>query len=458
MIGRDELVAKSDELALSVANVQRDYVFSWLIAGLFQPSRLSDILTLKGGNALRKGYFPGTRFSDDLDLTTESGLDSDRLIEDLNEVCRFAQARTGIEFDLARNRIVGEQLIDGQKKAYKVSLYFKDFSGQPEHISLKVRLDVAEYDRLYLPTQTRQLIHPYSDASECATAIRCVKLEEALADKMKCLLQRRYCYDLFDLVYGTFIAQDIAVDRQEMMKVFLQKTIFQDSPIAAKGLLSKLPLELFKGFWGKVVCPASSRMTFERAVELLSTGLEALFAPFGGGGQVVAAFYPAELRNPILQAGAERRMVSLTYHGATRLVEPYSLAFKRRKSDGVAQEYFYGYDRTGGAKGPGIKAFLNYDVERLELTNEHFEPRFSVELSKAGDLSQSGYFSGVSGVRRGSIRTARRRSARVISVPYVIQCSYCGKRFSRQKVSLRLNAHKDRYGNNCFGRSGYRVR
>lgn len=56
--------------------------------------------------------------------------------------------------------------------------------------------DVTEFDRLHLPVQTRRLIHPYSDAADCNAEVRVVKLEEALADKLSCLIQRRYSFDL----------------------------------------------------------------------------------------------------------------------------------------------------------------------------------------------------------------------------------------------------------------------
>lgn len=122
-------------------------------------------------------------------------------------------------------------------------------------------MDVTEYDRLYLPVQTRPLIHPYSDADRCATDIRVVKLEEALADKLKCLLQRRYCYDLFDLVYGAFMSRDIEVNRVELMQVFLRKTVLGHSPGAARNLLLDLPVDLFRGYWGKVIVPAVTRFS-----------------------------------------------------------------------------------------------------------------------------------------------------------------------------------------------------
>jgi hypothetical protein len=322
-----------------------------------------------------------------------------------------------------------------------------------------MRVDMTEYDRLLLPPQERQLIHPYSDADACATMIRCVKLEEALADKLKCLLQRRYCYDLFDLVYGAFLARDIEVDRAEVMNVFLRKTVFGASPGAARSLLLDLPVDLFRGYWHKVLVPAASRMSFDVAVDAMKAGIADLFAPYAAAGRGELAFYPSRLRNPILEAGAGRKLIRLTYDGVTRIVEPYSLVFKRRTSDGVANEYLYVWDRTGGRSGPGIKALFHYKIQDLQLLDETFEPQFEVSLSKAGDTSQSGYFVGRPGPRGASRvrRSPRSRTGRSNGVTYIIQCPACSKQFTRSSSGTRLNAHKNPWGSPCPGRSGFLV-
>lgn len=330
--------------------------------------------------------------------------------------------------------------------------------GGKDFVDISVRMDITEFDQLALPPQDRMLIHPYSDADVCSTQIRCVKLEEALADKLKCLIQRRYCYDIFDIVYGAFLSGDIEVDRNEMMRVFLKKTIFGPSPLAAKQLLLDLPLEVFRGYWGKVLVPAASRLSFDGAIEQLQAGIEELFAPLPFGTVGAQAFYPSHLRNPIMEAAADRKLLKVRYHGVERLMEPYSLTFKRRKSDGVGHEYFYAYDQTGGNSRPGIKALFAHDVQSLEVTDQSFEPRFEIQLAKAGDSSQSGYFSGTPGPRR-STGVGRRTTSRATSTgpKQVIQCSYCGKQFVRKSASRSMNKHKDPYGNQCFGRTGFWV-
>ncbi len=127
----------------------------------------------------------------------------------------MVQGRTGVEFDLDRNAQTGQRSIDSGKTVHKFTLYFKDFYGKASTMTIALRMDVTEFGRLYLPIQQRKLIHPYSDQAYCATTLEVVSLEEALADKLKCLLQRHMSNDLFDLVYSTFVSNDIAVGQDE---------------------------------------------------------------------------------------------------------------------------------------------------------------------------------------------------------------------------------------------------
>lgn len=186
MINRDEIEAKSSEFGIHTAHVERDYVFGWLLFAIYTVSTLKDTLVLKGGNCFRKAYFGDTRFSTDLDFSTETNIDENALIQELNKVCDFVQSATGVIFDKGRNHVEEKLVIDKERKIYQAKLYFRDFYGNPDRITISVRLDVTEFDRIYLPIQDRFLIHPYSDERECKGRIRCVKLEELLATKLKC--------------------------------------------------------------------------------------------------------------------------------------------------------------------------------------------------------------------------------------------------------------------------------
>lgn len=456
MITKDEIETKAAEFDIHPANVERDYVFGWLLTGIYSVSALKDTLVLKGGNCFRKAYFAMTRFSGDLDFSCQTAIDQGMLLGELNKVCDFVQEQAGIVFDKERNRAEEKQIIDRDKKVYEARLYFKDFYGNPDTITISVRLDVTQFDRIYLAVQTRNLIHPYSDSGTCKSEIKCVKLEELLATKLKCLLQRRHLADLYDYVHAIFINKELEVNKREIVTTFFRKTIFERNPRVVSGLLIGLPLQAFKDVWTKyLVCPKPSLISFESALTNFAQNVRELF------GEVVpqygrSIFFPAELRNPIIDAGSSMTLLAVTYDEVRRSVEPYSLSYKRRK-DGHGEEYFFCYDRTGGRSSPpGLKTFVSSKIQQIERLEEKFEPRFPVELSKAGEYGEKIHFGSSSSSGRAS-GTVRHRRTLPNGRTYIVQCSYCGKKFRRKSPSTRLNQHKDQYGNKCYGRSGFRV-
>ena len=92
MIDRDEIDDTAARLQVHVANVQRDYVHSWLLGELFAGSALGPRLVLKGGSCLRKCYFEAARFSSDLDLSTAERIDNEELRAELQTIASQAGA------------------------------------------------------------------------------------------------------------------------------------------------------------------------------------------------------------------------------------------------------------------------------------------------------------------------------------------------------------------------------
>jgi predicted nucleotidyltransferase component of viral defense system len=70
MIGKEEIDSKASEYEITPPDVERDYVYGWLLYGIYSSGPLAQKLILKGGNAFRKGYFEATRYSGDLDFST----------------------------------------------------------------------------------------------------------------------------------------------------------------------------------------------------------------------------------------------------------------------------------------------------------------------------------------------------------------------------------------------------
>jgi predicted nucleotidyltransferase component of viral defense system len=441
-------VNRAKELSVHPYNVQRDYVFGWVLAGIYSASALSDRLVLKGGNCLRKAYFERARYSSDLDFATTGALGEDLITYELNGVCDFVQARAGVQFDKERTRVQEKKRIDSSKQVYEARLYFQDFFGNDSELVVSIRMDISQFERIFLPVQTRDLIHQYSDQPLINAQVKCLKLEEMLAGKLKCLLQRRHSADLYDFVNSTFVNPIIDVNRREIVDTFLKMTIFGSGPGIVKELFFSLPFQVIRGLWEKfLVFPNNAVIEFDHAVSSFKSAIDALFGRF----PVIRsdfAFFPPDLRNPIMEAGHSLTCLRIVYNGIEREVEPYSLKYKVRV-DGVAREYLYVYDRTGGREsGPSVKSFVHQRIQKLSNTDIRFEPQYEVELCKAGETPQDQYFHG-----RPRTASMRRRS----QAKYVVACPICGKRFNRQKYDTKLNPHKDKYGNKCHGSTGYIV-
>lgn len=460
MIEKAEIDSKADALGVHTSNVQRDYVFGWLLAGLYQPSNpMARVLSLKGGNAFRKAYFEHARFSNDLDFSTETELSETAFSDGLSEACEFATKRSGVDFGVREARLISRMMDGEEGKLYKARVYFRSFYGE-EDFDIRVDLDVKEFDRIFLPIQSRSLVHAYSDASTCQASIQVHKLEELLASKLVALLRRQHSPDLFDFVFTVFVQRLLDVSRREIVTTFLKKSIYERTPQIARGLLLDLPFAVFRGLWDEfLVLPRVSALAFDEAERGFREVISDLFAQVApapqfatvGVGPVPQTYFGSSIRSTLLEGGRLHRVLRVVYDGFERLVEPYALVFKRRQ-DGVAHEYLYVWDRSGGRSGKvGIKSFFPDKVRSAEITTEEFQPQFPIEMAKTG----VSYFSSPTFSSRPP--AARRTRQQYGGATHTIECPYCGKRFQRKSYDTKLNDHKDRFGNKCYGRVGFMV-
>lgn len=469
MIDKKEIDKKAQELEIHTSNIQRDYLFGWFLYYIFTQSKFKDTLFLKGGNALRKAYFIQTRFSKDLDFGTPHDIDQSSLTEEIKNSCEYIHKKSGIQF--VKNRNVVEKKFnkwnEPRWQVFEVKIYFKDFYGKADHITLKISLDVTRFDKNYLPIQNMELLHPYSDSAEINSVIRCMKLEEILATKLKCMLQREHAPDLFDFIYGIYLNKDISINKNEVRKVFLKRTIFESNPSMAKRILLKLPLEYLKAKWAKTIIYTQKKLiNVDDAIHNFTIEISDLFSDVSDTSYNDHLYYGPDLRNKILQAGRTLTLLRAIYNNVERIVEPYSLKFLE-KSDGTAREYLYVWDRVGSKNNPGIKMFLPNKITLLENTGDIFSPKEGqeVELCRAGEYPENRYlydkerkqarelekyYRSTTKQRSSGIR----RTASIISSfgpKYIYQCSTCGKRFYRKTQNSTVRQHKSKGGFTCYG-------
>ena len=321
-------------------------------------------------------------------------------------------------------------------------------------------MDVTRFDKVLLDIQTVPLIHPYSDAAAVACNIRCMKLEEIIATKLKCLLQRQHAPDLFDYAYSIKLLGG-TLNNEEVVETFIKKTIFGRNPHLLKEILHKTPFDFFKENWAKtLVCAKQFLFGIEEAITLFLSNLESLFSAYPDNGFTQFTYFAPEFRVPIMKAGREQTLLKIRYNGSERIVEPYSLKYLQ-KQNGEEHEYFYVFNRSGGSSPPGIRSLLPRGLQSIENTEEKFTPQFQIELSKAGEMPENRYLFDpnrpAQAPRSRTFGGGRWFGSRPTGPKYIYQCNYCGRKFTRSTHDNNLREHKDKSGYRCPGRYGFYV-
>ncbi len=379
MVPQEELKSLSITEGVPLTNIEKDYVMGWLLWGIYNNPVLAENLILKGGNCLRKIYFPDTRFSDDLDFTTYE-LDSEqRFHEHLDSVCDKVTEASGIVFDKERTNVELKDTPIQEQQALEGRVYFKGFAGDSS-LTMRIKFDVSEYEKIILPLQTHPMIHNFSDTELCRVEVLSYSLEEILAEKLRSWVQRTRSRDLFDVVKIVESGR-VPISKTNVLSTFFQKTIYKNVPMSGKEeLLFEKKFEDVSSTWDKtIICSTSALMVASNAIGLFKNFIQALFQPeilsaIGATVGIMPSYsynINSGFREAIIEAGRQRMLIKLRYHGRDRDIEPYSFRYKS------GREYFYGYDRT---RGQIIKSFFLEGIEGVSVIPQQYSPRWAVEF------------------------------------------------------------------------------
>ncbi len=176
MITKAHITRRAAKDGVAAKTVERDYVLAHVIAGL---AMLGDDtgLVFKGGTALRLCYFDDYRYSADLDFTLMSGSIDDGYASITAALDKTAGSIQGLRFTEDKPARIAYLGPLGRERSLK--------------------LDIAA-DELVLRTQEQRLLPRWSDLPK-DTSVRVYTLVEIAGEKLRCVLQRLQCRDLYDL-------------------------------------------------------------------------------------------------------------------------------------------------------------------------------------------------------------------------------------------------------------------
>ena len=167
--------------------LERDYLLSWVLAGVSQVPALGDTLVFKGGTALKKCYFGDYRFSEDLDFSGLGGVPTGDEMERLvNEACDIA---VRLLDEYAPVEIVCERYSEREphprgQRAFTIRARLPWQS----HPQTRVMIEVTVDEPVLRPVQRRRVIHEYGEPLDAEVQV--YSLEEVVAEKLRAILQQ----------------------------------------------------------------------------------------------------------------------------------------------------------------------------------------------------------------------------------------------------------------------------
>lgn len=200
-----QITRRASEQGVPAKTVERDYVLAHAVAGI---AELGDPrIVFKGGTSLRMLHFENYRYSADLDYSLTEGLTEEGALGLIDRALTAVKA--------ADNSLEDLRIVEG--KSPRIA-----YVG-PLGKERKIKLDLAD-DELVRNVEERPLLSVWPDLPP--VTVRTYTLLEVAGEKLRCVLQRLQCRDLYDL--HLLLAGHGEVDPTEAAALFGDKAIHRN--------------------------------------------------------------------------------------------------------------------------------------------------------------------------------------------------------------------------------------
>jgi len=236
MIKPGEIQQKARAAGVRDQQIEKDYVLSWILAGIAAHNQLSAQLVFKGGTVLKKVYFDDYRYSEDLDFTLlDNAVTNEQIFAWCNEVFDHVREEANIPL----------QIIDNNEHEGGINFYI-GYTGPLGGAggNKRVKVDISRSEQIVIaPVKMAALIN-YSDLGEYN--LLCYTLEEVFIEKMRCVIQRMAARDFYDLWY---LLEHHEIEADHLMNKFAQKCIAKNLKSASFPVKLDERLPQYKARW-----------------------------------------------------------------------------------------------------------------------------------------------------------------------------------------------------------------
>ena len=396
MIPKAEILAAAKFQELLPTTVQKDYVLGWLLRSIAEHPALSE-WAFKGGTCLKKCFFETYRFSEDLDFTIpkDQKLSLEQLRSHLDTVAGWIESRSGLTFPREYWKIEEYKNPHG-KDSYEVRIPYAGPIGQPAKSLQKVKFDLTQDELLVDGPQKRTVHHGYTDAANPPPMVLCYTIDEILAEKTRALVQRNgRSRDVYDVVNISRNFRD-SINPERAREIASRKFQFRNLPPPTDNrIMEAIDEGVLKANWQQelahqinVLAPVETFLADLRdsiawwlQPETAKPRLQPM--PQAQGRSAPRVLFPSttwqagpDAMDRIRYAAHNRLCAIVTYHGSSRLVEPYSL---RHPSTGNLNLHVWEVEKNGTPSNQH-KQFKTLEIESAEVSNRPFIPKWEVEL------------------------------------------------------------------------------
>ena len=234
MITSGEIQKIAHEQGVRDTQIEKDYVIGWVLKGISMNPYLKEHLIFKGGTVLKKVWYADYRFSEDMDFTFYGeDWSKARIEQEFQSVCEWIYEESRITMSIRPE--------EGSTDQYRGYLdYQGPLGGQKD-----IKLDISTDELIYFHIEEQLILDHYSD-KEQDYFVKVYSLEESLAEKLRCILQRSIPRDIYDIWYLT---EEVGLEIEEVAFGFLDKAIHKEKdPLKLIDTL-QLKKKKFKSNW-----------------------------------------------------------------------------------------------------------------------------------------------------------------------------------------------------------------
>jgi len=180
---------------IPIKTIEKDYVLSWILIGIAM-SGMRDVMSFKGGTALKKVYFHDYRFSEDLDFTLLNNLSIDDITGMLESVYSIVLDASNIKLILSSKEIYANGYT-----------FFVNFSGPlgADITRGEIKIDFTINEKLINRPVVKTLLREYDEYTDMPEGdkLKVYPLAEIFIEKYISILDksRNEPRDIYDLWY-----------------------------------------------------------------------------------------------------------------------------------------------------------------------------------------------------------------------------------------------------------------